>query len=47
MLYYVVVRLESKITGGHFNDCELVDRCDGVAARDPCDHIVSIAVGQV
>ena len=27
--------------------CELVDGSDGVAARDPCDHVVSIAIGQV
>jgi len=38
--------LESEITRGRFDNCEFIDRCDGVAARDPCDHIVGITVGQ-
>ena len=26
---------------------EFLDGRDGVAARDPCEHVVSIAIGQV
>ena len=43
----LLLGLESKITGGRFDDCELVDRCNRVAAGDPCDHLVGSIVGQV
>ena len=36
------IMLKSKITGGSFDDCEFVDGCDGVADRDPCDHILEL-----
>ena len=37
----------NEITGGRFDDGEFVDRCNRVAAGDPCDHIVGSIVGQV